>query len=285
MTQRNGLAPLPGTPVGLPAASGIGLTARFAAGNIDPQPTFGAVTLPYVQPELNGTVRVGRFSFSARASFVSAVFPTHDPANGAPPLFKNQVAGETVLGVGYEFTIGKYFGFVAAGDIGAIFASVAVRDSSGVIRSTPELSAVPSLSLGTGPFVNWGPLRVYAGLVLGTIYGTEWRTNSLTNCTLAPCTMEMGMLLAGGGVRLRISSVVSVGGELWTGWMEGNTIPINASLTLRLGDFDIALPKKERPRKKKRHEVSGPPPPEWQPPPELPPAPNESTTPPPPPTF
>jgi hypothetical protein len=269
MTRRNALAPLPAAPLALPATSGVGLTARFAGGTLDPQPTLGAVTFPYVQPELNGTVRLGHLSVGARASFVSAAFPAHDPGNGAPRVSRDQVAMEAVLGLGYEFTIGKHFGFVAAGDAGAIFASVAVQDPSGVIRQPAELDAVPSVALGTGPFFTWGPLRLYAGAVLGTLLGNHWTTGGAIDCTLTPCTQEMGMLLVGGGAVVRFSSAVTLGAELWTGWMEGTGIPLNASVTLRLGDLDFALPKKPRPAKKRA--PSGPPPPAWEEPVQPPP--------------
>lgn len=261
-TTRMALAPSPGTPPALDGATGLGVTVRTLPVLPATMKDKGAVAFPYVQPELSGVVKVGEhLLFSARVAGAGAGLPLHHPGRG-PLVEMNAVGLEAVLGAGAQFKFGKYFGANVAGEAGVMLPAVTSDDSAFGIST--RIEPLPAIRIATGAFFEYGPLRIYALVVGGDFVGNDFTSTRTTNCSSFPCSVtdtgmatEMTMFGVGGGARVRLADLVTLGAEAFTSVGEGTVFPLSVSVTLRVGKFEIPIEKK--PRVKKEPELTPPP--------------------------
>lgn len=257
-TTRIALGPSPGLPPALAGATGVGVTVRALPVLPKSMNTAGAVALPYAQPELSGVLKLGKHVLlSARVASASGGLPHHHPGRVAPQVARDALGLEAVLGVGVQFAFLKYFGVMAAGEAGVMFPAVTSNDSRFGLSTATE--AMPSLRAAAGGFFEYGPLRLYVLVVGGDILGNDFTSTRTTDCTTIPCTVtdsgvvqQMTLLGVGGGARVQIGELVSLGAEAFTSTGEGTIVPLSVAATVRVGKFDIPLA--ERKKKKKKPE-------------------------------
>jgi hypothetical protein len=246
----------PSAPQGLLGGPGIGLTGHLMAGDLAPGREGNGVSYPRFQPDVGGLFQVQRWVFGGHFSFGAPQFGVVALGDAAPTA-DDATTWEASLSVGHDVPTSEHFGVSIAGEVG--FSSSTLRVTSSLERSTTTM-ALPTGRLGVGVYGTPGPVRLFGGLSLTT---TTWNdaTSLLTQTCTFNCTARdtgvftlAGVAMVGGGVRWQFARGVAVVGEAWVPFASGSVrLPVQLSLTLRVGDFVVAT--------KPRDALTPPPPP------------------------
>lgn len=260
---RMALAPSPGAPPTLAGATGVGLTVRTLPAVPRSMEDKGAVAFPMMQPELSGVLKLGEHVLlSARVAGASGGMPLHQPAglrvaNGA-------VGVETVVGAGVQFDVAKGFGVMGGAEAGLTFAAL-TTNAAGSVATVAE--PLPALRAALGAFYEVGPLRLYAMALASDLVGNDATSVRTTDCRVTlPCTVtETGsvtlvpLIGVGGGARVKMGDLFSLGVEAFTSTGEGTVFPLSLSFTLRVGKFDLPVGCKRKPKPVEEDGLTPPP--------------------------
>ncbi len=244
--RRNALAPLPSLAPSLAAAEGVSLGARAPLWRARGEEPGSAVTYPQIQPELGAVVRAKDDLFVHAALSVSPVAGAGAAEPGLPDP-PTEPSWSLTTGAGYDVSFGPGLGALVAGEVG--FRLIRVRADRISGAATLETSRLTfDGSLGLAPHVDFGDLRLFAGLGIASdtysaLEGTVSGSCSLGCDSGSTTTVGVGML--GLGVRYRVSPSFAASLQAW--WPVGRhqmRHPVNLTLTLHIGDFAVGSSKK-----------------------------------------
>jgi hypothetical protein len=282
------LVPLPGVPASVRGATGIGLAGRIALASPSSGTKGDAVAIPQIQPELNGLIKFGENGYGMMQLLVAPGGSTLTP-RGNLPASQGAFDVGGMVGMGWDFRFGQRFGIQISGELGFQMVLVTTVTTGSSVKPILMFAARGALS----PFVDLGPVRIFAAAALGTDTFSEEKGVETVDCSAGFCSSSntartdlTSIVTVGGGARYLATSFLAIAVEVWAPLSTGGIRqPPQLALSFQLGNFDFSRSKREAAEKQEPPSeplpayIPPPPQPELSPPvvpppPPLPPEPN-----------
>ena len=246
-TRQVALVPLPGLPASIRGSPGVGLAGRIALANPVGGQLGDAVAVPSFQPELNSVVKFAENFYGTMNIVIAPGGATRAPRNDLPVVQAAFDLG-ALVGVGWDLRITPPVGITFSAEIGATLIETTTNFSSGSSAVGAQLDFAARAS--AAPFVEFGPVRVFSAVSIGTDTFSQEQGIDTTVCgsfcssSNTAVTDIAPILILGGGARYQALPYLSFALEAWIPvTTAGVRQPPQLVVSAQLGNFDFSRSK------------------------------------------